>query len=477
MPFTRTALRHSIKFFALLSLLSGCAAVGPIYQFPPPPVAEQWQAALPHNGATLNLLAWWDRFNDPVLSKLLRASENNNPDLDLAIARLNEARASLVVTHTGQQPSITGSGMVQRSGIKNDTTTPTQWQQGLNLDASWELDLFGSVRRANEAAAARLEGRTHAWHGARVSLAAEVANKYLTYRACRQVTDAYERDVNSRQETAKITAVAAKAGLSTPADAQLAQASWADTTSQWLALQATCDIIVKSLVTLTGLPETELRQELQSGLNKIPSAPPFAVPTLPVALLSQRPDLAASERELAAASADIGLAEANRYPRLFLLGNLSVSAVQTATTDLHMIPWSLGPSLTLPLLNGGSQTAKVDEAQARYQQALARYRKAIQTAVEEVETALVNLDSAARRTTMAHVATQGYAAYLLSAKTNWRAGSLSQLALEEARRAASQAERAEIILQRDLALYWVALYKALGGGWEKDTVSLENSHE
>lgn len=129
-------------------------------------------------------------------------------------------------------------------------------------------------------------------------------------------------------------------------------------------------------------------------------------------------------------------------------------------------PWFFGPSLTLPLLNGGALAARQDAAQARYAQSYARYRQAVRGAIEEVESALVNLDAARSRNEQAHLASAGFRAYFQAAEQHWRAGGISLLALEDARRQASAAERNEIALQRDRVLYWIALYKALGGGWQ-----------
>jgi multidrug efflux system outer membrane protein len=293
-----------------------------------------------------------------------------------------------------------------------------------------------------------------------------VAGKYVNYCACQLLAHALERDVKSREESARITDIAANVGLTAPADAQLARAGHADTAGYLTAQQAACDITVKSLVTLTGMSEAELRKTLQGGREAIPQPAEFAVASLPVTLLAQRPDLAAAERELAAASADIGVAEGNRYPRLSLLGSLTHDASRSGGATITDKPWSFGPSLSLPIFNGGALAAQQTAAGARYEQALARYRKAVRAAVEEVETALVNLDSATRRVGDARIATTGYAAYFNAAEKNWRAGGLSLLMLEDARRSAAAAERNEIALQRERVLNWIALYKALGGGWD-----------
>ena len=314
---------------------------------------------------------------------------------------------------------------------------------------------------------ARLESSEHGWHAARISLAGEVASRYVSYRACQLTLHAIAADAKSRDETSRITTIAAQAGFSAPVDDDLARASAAETNAGLAAQQAVCAITRKSLVTLTGIPEETLLALLQRApqVDTLPVPTAFSVDSLPVALLAQRPDLAAAERALAATSADIGVATANRYPRLALIGNLTRDKSGDNPAILSK-PWMFGPTLSLPILDGGALAAQQDAASARHAQALARYRQAVRGAVEEVETVLVNLEAARSRAEHARIATAGFDAYFKAAEQNWRAGGISLLALEDARRLASPAQRNEISLQRDRVLYWIALYKALGGGWQ-----------
>lgn len=466
--------------------LTGCAtplAVGPDYEVPEAASvlsADRWQAALPHEGTRRALLDWWQSFNDPVLDELLRQAEADSPTLAEAVARIDEARSALTASGASHWPQLGVEGHAMRNNGSADFPTPAQTARGVSVDAQWEIDLFGRVRRSTEAARARLASSESGWHAARISLAAEVAGKYVGYRACQLTLRTIAADLKSREETARIVDLAARGGISAPADAQLAKAGAADTAGFHAAQQAACLLTRKSLVTLTGLPEERLAQLLNAQddgggatTHSSPATPPglptpaaFRVDSLPVALLAQRPDLAAAERQLAAASADVGVATANRYPRLALIGNLTRDKVDVAGTDVLSKPWFFGPSLTLPLFAGGALAAQQDAAQARYAQAYARYRQAVRGAIEEVEGTLVNLEAARQRDSHARTASQGFRAYFNAAEQNWRAGGISLLSLEEARRLATAAERNEIALQRDHILSWIALYKALGGGWQ-----------
>jgi len=451
----------------LCAALSGCAAVGPTYRAPASEqlaVPSRWQAALPHAGDTQQLLAWWDRFNDPALTRLLQAAEASNPSLQKASANIASARASVTTARASGQPALSGSA----SASRNNTLGSAQTTSTGGLDASWEIDLFGSVRRAAESADATLQARQADWHDARVSLAAEVATDYVTYRACQLTLLASQADARSSQTTADVTRRSLQAGMTARADAALADASAASASATAIAQQAECDVTVKALVALTGLAEPALRQQLDgqpAQAPKLPAPTGFLVNSLPVDLLSQRPDLVSTERALAAASAQIGVAEADRYPRLSLSGSLSGSR----SAGVNTTPWSFGPSLSLPLLNGGAKRAAVDSAQAAYDLALASYQQAVRTAVQEVEQSLVRQDSAERRTADVQRSAAGYRSYANAVEANWRAGGDSLLNLELARRNAIAAEQTLITVQRDQLLYGIALYKAVGGGWTVST--------
>ena len=454
----------SPPFFLSLALLAlgGCAAVGPDYHPPQAAVARAWQAVLPHNGSTAQLADWWASFDDLAVARLVQAAEADSPSLATAAANIASARAALGTARAAQQPSLTGSGSVLRShqasgDVVSDTTT-----RSAALDASWEIDLFGKLRRGREAAQARLEARSADWHEARVSLAAEVADTYVQYRACRLLQAQYEVEARSQQETVRMTQVKVRAGLSAVADGDLADAGAANAGSTLTAQQTECEGLVKALVALTGLDEPALRELVDTPPVSLPVPRAFEVAAIPADLLRQRPDLVSSERALAAANADIGQAEAGRYPSLSLGGTIGLSSSSLAGSTRT---GSFGPSLSVPLFDGGKARAGVASAQAGYDAALASYRSALRTAVKEVETALVQLDGAARRSGDARVAAERYRRYFLAVQADWRAGLSSLMTLEEARRSAISADTALLALQRDQVRYWVALYKALGGGW------------
>jgi NodT family efflux transporter outer membrane factor (OMF) lipoprotein len=435
--------------------------------------ARRLEAAVPHDGDTATLLAWWQSFDDSVLDTLLAEAEKDNPSLNQATAAILSARATRDQAAAAGRPSATASAAATRAGDRSARTGAGANARSAGLDASWEIDLFGAVRRNTEAAGARIEAREADWHDARVSLAAEVATEYVNYRGCRLLADNERLNLQSLEQTLASTQVAAAQGLVAPADATLAEASAAGAAATLNTQEAECEIGIKALVALTGMEEDALRRLLGHGgeAQPLPDGARLNVTTLPVQLVSQRPDLVAAERTLAAASADIGVAEANRYPRLSLLGSISTTRGAAAVST----PWSFGPSLSLPVFDGGALRAKVAGARAAYQSALAGYESAVRTAVKEVEQGLVRLDAANRRSADLASSAANYRKYYDAARVNWQAGSISLLTLEEARRNALQAEQSAIAVRRDRLLYGIALYKALGGGWQAGQTNHVNS--
>lgn len=462
-------MQRSISILCILSLgVSACTMVGPDYQEPAIAAALQWQAPAPHSGSQVALENWWAQFDDPTLLRLIQAAAADSPSLDQAWASIESARANLASVRSGQVPSVDGGASLTRSRQQQGEGLDVLTSRSAGFDASWELDLFGKIQRSAEAAQARLQARVGDWHEARVSLAAEVADTYVQYRSCRLLVEAYEQDVASMAKTNEITAVLIKAGFTAPADGSLSRASLASTQSSLQAQRVECELLVKALVALTGLPEADLRAQLGAHSRELPKPAEFRIAAVPADVLRQRPDIAVLERELAAASAAIGAAQADLYPSLSLSGAIDIassSLVSSSTT------WSFGPALSIPLFDGGRRRAAVDSAEADYQSAHAQWRQGVRNAVKETEQALVNLDGAAFRTERAAQAAREYRDYFEATQDKWRKGSESLLNLEVARRSALSAEIEYLNLLRNQVQYWIALYKAVGGGWTPDEAS------
>ncbi|MCO5975144.1 efflux transporter outer membrane subunit [Ideonella oryzae] len=452
-------------FLAVALGSAACTTIGPDYRPATPAAPSAWTAPLPHDGKTSEMAHWWNQFDDPTVGRLVAMSEEDSPSLAKAWASIEKARAALQSTRAGGFPSVTASASASRE--RTAGLPQVQTARNAGFDASWEIDLFGKLRRNEEAAAARVEARTGDWYDARVSLAAEVADTYVQWKACGLLVESYEQELESNVQTDAATLAAVRAGLTASADGALARASLASARSTLFDQRAQCDLLVKALVYLTGAEERPLRALLASAPPGLPEPQQVAVNAVPAEVIRQRPDLSSLERELAAASAEIGAAEAALYPSLSLSGSVGVSA----TTGSPSSVWSFGPSISLPIFDGGERRAAVSSAEAAYRSAYAAYQLGVRQIIRDVEEAMVHLDSAVNRTQQAAIAESQYRVYFLATQSNWRAGNVSLLTLEEARRSALSARIQRITLQRDRIQYWIALYKAVGGGWEPGQVA------
>ncbi|AZU58419.1 RND transporter [Ralstonia pseudosolanacearum] len=475
----------------LLALALAACAVGPDYRAPRLAGVEApagWHATLPHHGSRMMLARWWEQFHDPALTQLIEQADADSPTLAQAVGRVREARASVSSSRAALFPQLKGSGSAVRqggfggsqvlggaagTGVSATGVSPTL---GLGTfttlaatsDVSWELDLFGGKRRSLEGADARLDASLADWHDARVTLSAEVAGTYLQQRECEALVAIGETTLASRQETLQLTERKFGAGFVAPADLAQAQATVADATNALESQRAQCAQGLDRLVTLIGMDHAALAALLASGTGRMPAPPDAAVPDVPAQVLSQRPDVSSAERAVALASADIGVAVASRLPSLTLAGSIGINTFRISGQSLTSKSWSFGPSVSLPIFDGGSGAARVETARARYDQALAGYRAKVRQAAQEVEDALVRLDAAGRRLDAAAVADAQYAKVLQAASARYRLGAGSLLQLEDVRRTTLSASQSLAAVRLERAQAWVALYKAVGGGWRED---------
>lgn len=452
-----------IGSLAACLLVSGCTAIADLRKADVT-VANAWHATYPHGGRTSDLLTWWSTFGDPSLATLIATAQVENPGLDSAASEIERARATLASARSGLFPTVTSAALLTRSGAGDNDANEiaASTTNSGNLDASWEVDLFGKTPRKTEAARLRANERVADWHDARVSLAAEVADFYVQYRACRHVERLYKAELASQRETVRATETASNSGFTSSGDLELARASAASSSSTLISQQADRELLVKSISRLTGGNELPVRDILAKGRSDIPAPKTLKLTALPADVLRQRPDINALELEVAAALAEVGAAKADLYPSLSLGGSVTIGS---SSVTGGSVPWSFGPALSIPLLDGGARRAAVTSAAASYGVAVAAYKAGVLDAVAEVETALVRIDSARRRVSDATVAARSYRAYFNTVDANWKAGGASLLDRETARRSAQSAEHSLIEIRRDAVRYWIALYKALGGGW------------
>ena len=467
--------RTPVFALAICLLLSACAISGPpakVTVTAPP----QWYAPLPHNGNLANLSQWWQQQNDPLLVELIEAAQAVSPSIVTTRSNIEQARATRAASEAALLPTLDATGSFNRSvsaPINRAAAVPVNLGQ-LGLQTSWELDLFGQNAASRDADQQRFEGAQAQWHEARVSVAAEVATQYYSLLTCDKLRLVANADARSRAETARLSALATKAGFEAPATSALARASAAESKARATQQRAQCDLDIKALVALTAFSEPMLREKLTEALAQVPSperAEAFAtISDVPADVLAQRPDVSNAARELAAASFEVGSTRAQRYPRLNLTGNIMANKSRARGVTQGFDTWSIGPlALTVPLFDGGASEANLEAAKARYEEAAGKYRSTCRQAVREVEEALVKLQSSGDRSGDAAQAAEGYQASFSGTEARYKTGLASLVELEDARRTLLSAQSALVNLELERRSAWIALYRALGGGWTTAT--------
>lgn len=437
-------------------------------------VAAQWYSPLPHGGKLADLSRWWASFDDPLLLRLVEASQQASATLAQAGARIADARAARVGGSAALLPAM-DAGLNASRGAQS-LGLPVSTTASLGLQASWELDIFGANRAGARASQARLDASEAAWHVARVSLAAEVASGYVGLRACEAQRTQAELDVRSRAETSRLTSLAADAGLQAPAAADLARASAANGSAALTQQRAQCELIVKSLVALTAIDEGTLRRELAESTARLPQPQALRVAEVPAEALAQRPDITAAAWEVVAASADADQARARRWPRITLSGSIGSARQREGGVSTNGTVWSIGPvAVTLPLFDAGVRRANAEAARVRHEAARVAYAASLRVAVREVETALVTLHSATARGDDTRAAAVGFERSYQATEARYRGGLASLFELEDARRSLVAARGALIEQQRDAVLAWVDTYRAIGGGWTPSSMTGEQT--
>lgn len=466
-----TSLLNRLALAGSALALSACSSMMPATELPSQ-AAPQWQAPLPHQGDLVQLRDWWQAQGKPLLVRLIDAAQRQSPSVAQALSRIAQAHAAQAGANAALRPQPNAAASLQRSAGQPGVAAASVTSIG--LQARWELDLAGANRALDQAALAQLQGSQALWHNAQVSVAAEVARNDYSLANCQQLLALARQDAQSRRETARVSDISSRAGLLAPALSALVLASAAEAANRVTSQQETCDMGTKALVALTGLDEADLRQQLararaQARARASPSRTmTLAVASVPAQALAQRPDVFAAERELVVARAQAGSAKAQRRPRLSLNGAIGVARFDGCGLET----WSFGPlALSLPLVDGGQQVTQVTLAQTQHAQAVLTCRGQVRQAVREVEEALLRLNSSAARPDQTELAQQGCAQSSVATQLRHQHGLASLLELEEARRVALAADSGllDLALERELA--WVALYRALGGGWDRSAAA------
>lgn len=476
-----------MRLVVLISLLLAGCTVGPNYQRPatpmPPAYAEAAAQAAIFDDA--NLASWWHGFGDPELDRLVNRAIAQNLDVETAAARIREARAREAVAGAAALPQIDAQASASRQRIsENAIPVPPGVGSGgggtfglpgsefstfrIGFDASWEIDLFGRTRRSVEAARARTGAAVWNRRDVQVSVAAEAANAYLTLRTLQQRIATAEAEVARQQRSLRLVGARVRGGLVTGQDLAQQRSQLATAQSAIPPLKAQADAQVHALGVLTGEVPEALIAELAPAAA-LPLAP--AVPAgLPSDLLRRRPDIRAAERNLHAATADIGVATADLYPRF----SLSAAPALVSTALASLLQWgsrsySASASLDWPIFNGGRTRGNIAVANAQQAQALIAYRKTILAALQDVEDALSNVDNDRRQIASLDAAHNAAARAESIARSRYRGGLVTYSDVLQAQASRISLENQLIQARGSLAHDTVALFKALGGGWPELT--------
>jgi outer membrane protein, multidrug efflux system len=460
------------KNICLVVLFSGCTAVGPNYQRPALEAPAQWgeskEAAA--TAPALAKTAWWQAFGDPMLNGLLEQAAQANLDLAQARARIVQARAALVVAGAAGLPTVNVGGTVTRGGKSENLESPgsstasTVYQTG--FDARWELDVFGGIRRSVERAQAQVDASTEDLHATLLTLLGDVSRNYIDLRANQAQLQITRHNLEVQQETVEVTRARSKLGLTSYLDVAQAEAQKVATESNIPTIEAAIKQSIHRLCILLAKKPTELTAEL-SAIRSIPKTEGLVTPGLPAELLARRPDLRQAERQLAAASADIGVATAGLYPTFDLTLGLGLQASSSSKfLEKSSQYWSIVPGVSLPLYDGGKARATIEGRRAVYDERLARYRSAYNSALEDVENALTAYYAERERNRILVRSVQVNEEATTLALDRYRRGLTTFLDVLATQRALYNAQSSLSQSEANTLTDLVSLYKALGGGWD-----------
>ena len=468
----------------LIFLAAGCT-VGPDYKRPDLPTPSAWNEAQQNgiDATRTDLARWWTSFNDPLLDSLVERALSSNLDLRIAEARIREARANRTVVAAGAWPTVNTSGSYTRArssengfqggggGGGNSSgggggSSPEQNFYKTGFDASWEIDVFGGVRRGVEAADASIDAAVENRRDVLVSLLGDVAKNYIDVRGFQRQLAVSRANLKTQQETLQLTRVRFQAGLASDLEVAQQEAQVNTTASQIPSLESSLKQAAYSLDLLLGLEPGALAGEL-SQVAPIPSLPSKVLVGLPSELLRRRPDIRRAERQLAAATAQVGSATADLFPKFSLTGAFgltSISASDWLTGGSRF--WSIGPTISWPIFDAGKIRANIEVRNAQQEQALGQYEKSVLSAFQDVETALANYANEQARYRSLTEAVAANRRAVTMANELYIRGLNDFLNVLDTQRTLYVTESALTQSQATMASNLVALYKALGGGWE-----------
>ncbi|HEV7135351.1 MAG TPA: efflux transporter outer membrane subunit [Steroidobacteraceae bacterium] len=475
-------MRKSIIVIAVAAALSGCA-VGPNYHRPTPHVEKQFPTASAAQGASPEAVAssdiyshapaqteFWKQFDDPVLNSMVGDALTANYDLRIALGRLVQARALRNESLFDLAPTVTaaaGYSKQRTPAVESPLGGPyTTKLYDAGFDATWELDFFGGVRRGIQARNAELEGEVATLHDAQVSVIAEVARNYFELRGEQTQLAVARGNVKNQQQVLALAQAELQAGSGTDLDVARAQSQLSTTLSTIGPLEAAVSRSIHRLGVLTGRDPDALTGVL-SAPHELPPLPQFVPVGTPEELLRRRADIRAAERNVAASTALVGVAVSNLFPKVTFTGSFGYAAAEPAGFGASgSRSYSIGPGITWAAFDLGRVRAQIAGARAGAVIALDQYHQTVLGALEETEDALVT--HARQRDQLRHAedAARASATAAKLAEIRYKGGMVDFLSVLDAERTELQTEDALAQSRTAAATSLIAVYKALGGGWE-----------
>lgn len=485
-PVRRQALRAAAAAGVACALLAGCK-VGPNYAPPQVQTPAAFAEAVPglstqpttNPSASAAMLAtWWQVFGDEQLNSLVMRALQQNLDLRIAASRVIEARAILGVNRSFLLPALDGTGGYEfRRSSRNTARGGGGSGSGFSIDpdseiwsagfvASWEIDVFGRVRRGIEASEADFMASVEDRRDILVSLLADVARNYIELRGAQAQLEILQRNLQTQEQTLELTRSRFRAGLTSDLDVARAETQTMNTRAEIPPAEDRIRQSIRRLSVLLGQQPESLYEELEAG-RAIPSAATDLTVGVPSELLRRRPDIRRAERVLASSVAQIGVATADLFPRFSLTGDFGWSAEDGKNLfDDRSFGWSIGPAVRWQLLNFGRVTGNIEAARARADQAIDQYELTVLRSLEESENAIGSYRREMQRREALASAVQSSQRAVDLANQLYRQGLTAFQDVLDAQRVLLAAESALSTSDQTISANLVAVYRALGGGWD-----------
>jgi outer membrane protein, multidrug efflux system len=468
---SKPALRYAV---AILALQLCACTVGPDYRRPDIEVPAIWRLGATEANEISNI-AWWDQFEDPVLSDLVRSALVDNQDLKVATASVDRALAEYGIVRSAQFPQVDASASALREGVSQNGALAVPGGKhvfnsyGVNLSASFELDVWGRLRRASESARAALLATEEGRGTVVLTLVTSVANGYIDLRALDRQLEIAERTSRSLGEAARLQRVRFQEGVVPESDYQQAESQYREAVARVPELERRIAQQENFLNVLLGRNPGPIARGRDIDSLHFPAVPGG----LPASLLERRPDIRQAEQNLVAANADIGVAKAAYYPDISLTAVLGLQSADLS--DLFKGPskaWSFGASVLQPIFNAGRVRGQVAQAEAIQQEALFTYQRSIISAFRDVENALVDRAKFGQVREEQTRNVRALQRFRDLADLRYREGATIYLEVATAEQSLFNAELAYVGTQSQLFQSYANLYKAMGGGWVAEAAAL-----